>query len=245
MSTGAGPCDEEDFDDFLNKCKIELYPVSDDTSDGAPSVLVIGHEGWDEDELDRAIEARVGGTLRVYSQEMVIASLALGEDVFEFLDEDELASFGAEHPALQYLEERGFEWPSTNIRLTESESTTVAFTSMDSPETGLLRLMGYQVGYTGLDEKQRRRILDRVLSMELRPASSRDRYYLDQWGRPSSAKRLHKMANCLAAFAASKKRIRNKDYSVAIEEWESDLAYLKKAYSSLRSDFAWPSTKVR
>lgn len=244
MSTGSGPCDEDTFDNFLNICKVELYPVSEDISDGAPNVLVIGHHGWDEEELDSALQARVGSTLRVYSQEMVVASLALGEDVFEFLDEDELASFGREHPALQYLEQRGFAWPTTDIQISGSHRTTVDFTAMDSPETGLLKHMGYQVGLSGLDEKQRRRILDSVMSMDLRPASARDRYYLAQWGRPSSAKRLSKMANCLASFASSKKRVKSKDYSAAIADWESDLAYLRKAYSGLRTQFSWPSTKV-
>lgn len=245
MTAGSGPCEENVFDQFLGKCKIEVHPVSEEISDGAPDVLVIGHRGWNKDELNEVIRTRSGRTLRVYSHEMVVASLAMGEDVFELLDEDELAAFGEGHPALEYLlEEYGFDWPKTEVHAHRRNRMKVDFSSMASPDTGLLSYVGYHVGKSGLDEKSRRRILDEVMSAELCPASERDTHYIDQWGKPSSADRLRKMANCLATFASNRKKTPEKNYSVAIAEWESDLEYLKSTYFKRGPRFDWPTTTV-
>jgi len=75
---GLGPYDEDDFDHFLEDCGIQVT----DLHDSIPSAFVLGREEWEPDELEAAIEARRGRNLRVYSQEMVVASLALGADLF-------------------------------------------------------------------------------------------------------------------------------------------------------------------
>lgn len=113
-SQGNGPYDEHSFDEFLGACGIEAIYVNE--SD-AP-VIVLGREGWDPDDLDAAVEARRGSTLKVYSQEMIVAAMAIGQDLFDICDEDELLAFGKGHPALDYLLEQGFEWPTTEVELT-------------------------------------------------------------------------------------------------------------------------------
>lgn len=242
MTTGSGPCDEDLFDEFLRACGIWVT----DLGESGPNVLVIGHEDWDEDELDAAIEARSGGQLKVYSQEMVIASIALGADVYLACETDELEQFGVGHPALEYLsEDYEFDWPSTDV-IARPPGLVVNFGSFDSPETGLLRHMGYAVGKTnGLPEGERRRILEDVMGRRLLPASKADEFYLDQWGEPASPERLRKTANCIASFVRLKKLDVHRDNSAAISDWESDLRWLKgKYYEHLGSRFRWPDTAV-
>ena len=112
---GSGPYDEHSFDEFLVACGIEAIYVHDSDA----TVMVLGREGWDPDDLDAAVEARQGSTLKVYSQEMVIAALAIGQDLFDICDEDELMVFGEGHPALEYLMEQGFEWATTEVDLSQ------------------------------------------------------------------------------------------------------------------------------
>ena len=117
-SQGNGPYDEHGFDEFLVACGIEAIYVNE--SD-AP-LIVLGREGWDPDDLDAAVEARQGSTLKVYSQEMVVAALAIGQDLFDICDEDELLAFGAGHPALEYLLEQGFDWPTAKAAISPGVS---------------------------------------------------------------------------------------------------------------------------
>lgn len=241
MTTGSGPVDEGDFDKFLAACKISV----EDVSENGPDVLVIGHDDWDEDDLDAAIRVRKGGTLRIYSQEMVFASLALGADIFDILSADELAAFGVGHPALEYLsQDIGFDWPTTDV-VVNSNRLVVDFGNGEWPETGILRKMGYTVGRQGLVASARQEVLKKVLSVKLIAGSDGADWYIEQWGPPMSAQRLHKMANCIAAFAQSKKRVRNYDYSEAIADWESDLEWLMITYYKPSLGFRWPDTKVR
>lgn len=243
LSAGSGPVSEDDFDEMLLECNIQPHSISGDGGDIDMNVLVIGREDWQKADLDRVVKSRAGKTLRVYSQEMVIASLAVGDDVYQVLSESELKELGAGHPALEFLEQRRFDWPTTTVE-DFSHSTTVSFAAMNSPETGLLSHMGYRVGQSGLVQESRREILDEVMVSHLVPASAHDRLYAEQWGKPSSPRRLKKLADCLASFAKSHKRMRSRDYSEAIADWESDLDYLRTVYSHLRSDFDWPTTVV-
>lgn len=109
-------------------------------------------------------------------------------------------------------------------------------------ETGLLRQYGYKVGVNGLSESQRRRILDSVL-LEPFPFVN-DTAYLREWGKPNTAQRLQKLANCIATFARNAKRRRLSSHSESIQDWEADLAYLKRTYYDGRFDFRWSQTDI-
>jgi len=243
MTTGSGPCDEGEFDECLKACGVWVAAPSD----SGPNVLIVGHEDWSEENLDEVIEGRAGGTLRVYSQELVFASLALGADAFDVLTSDELLDFGEGHPALEYLMAPiGFDWPTTDVP-ERTRGLAVPFSTFESPETGLLGHMGYHVGKTSdLTQAERREILDEVIAAALRAASPPDEYYLGQWGDPRTPDRLRKTANCIASFVRLRKLDTTKDNSVAIGDWEEDLRYLKSQYyGSLGSRFVWPDTSVK
>ena len=109
-------------------------------------------------------------------------------------------------------------------------------------ETGLLRQYGYKVGANGLPERQRRQILDSVF---LKPFPFvNDTAYLREWGEPNTSQRLQKLANCIATFARIAKRKKTSDCSESIQDWEADLAYLKRTYYDGRFDFRWSRTGI-
>lgn len=103
-------------------------------------------------------------------------------------------------------------------------------------EKGLLREYGYRVGKTGLSIRERRAILDRMFSKPLLAGDQNPEWnsYLAEWGQPRTQRRLKKLAACLAAFSRNAKRRDPNRLAQAIQDWESDLDYLKHAYADYR-----------
>jgi hypothetical protein len=92
----------------------------------------------------------------------------------------------------------------------------------------------------GLSESERWEILDTVF---LRPLLQMDNAaYLSEWGEPKSVKRLQKLAESIAAFTRNAKRRSRGGCSKAIQDWETDLAYLKRTYYNNRHSFQYPRT---
>jgi hypothetical protein len=232
---GSGPLDEELVREMLRACGIEVWPLISPI----PDVLVLGQNDWDEEQLDDAVSRHNGGRFRVYSHEMLLATLITGADVYKYRSLDELALFADGHLGLEYLsDDMGFDWPTTDVVL--SDVVNINLDSGDWPEHGILNYFGYAVGKTkGLGALERRRILDRVFAARLVAGSSNAAVYVAEWAEPRSAARLQKMANCLASFVRSAKK-RSADYSVAIDQWETDLDYLHDTYYVSRRGFQWP-----
>ena len=129
-----------------------------------------------------------------------------------------------------------FVWPRT-----EATKGTGTFEIGHSPDIGMLAYMEYRVGRTnGQPVGVRRAILDRVVEGTL-PLYGGIEYY-DQWGKPNSAGRLHKLAEAIAAFTRNAKRRGKVRLADAISEWEADLEYLYTVYYLSRFGFGWPST---
>jgi hypothetical protein len=255
MLTGSDPVDFDKFYDFLNDCGITVCSIDDIITAHCdeilkPEVLIIGQNNWSEDELYDIIEALSGSYLRVYSQEMFFASIALNADVFDILSEEELRDFGFGHPALEFLmNEMNFDWPTTVVDL-NSNFLVVDFEGKGPwPENGVLTRMGYRVGYNkGLSEPERREILSQLflkVKLILSDENNWDEFsYISEWGETGSSRRLEKMANCLASFARFKKKDTSRDNSKAIKDWETDLAWLKQNYYDTKFNFSWPDTWV-
>ncbi|MCU0548478.1 MAG: WYL domain-containing protein [Leptolyngbya sp. Prado105] len=108
-------------------------------------------------------------------------------------------------------------------------------------ENGVLKQYGYKVGMNGLPDEDRWRILDQIFLSPL--AQSDNNAYLSEWGDPNSARRLQKMSNSIAAFARNAKHHHGNDYRKAIQDWETDLVYLKNTYYKNWFSFRYPRTK--
>lgn len=133
-----------------------------------------------------------------------------------------------------------FAWPTTDVAPEKSPRDLP--NRVFRHERGVLRLHGYRVGQNGLSKHERRKILDKVF---LRPLSSINNSSLvREWGQPDSATRLKKIANSLAAFAKLAKGKTGKNFNQAIQDWEDDLAYLKRKYYDNRFSFRWPRTRI-
>lgn len=231
-TTGSGPFEESDFDEFLGGLGITVYSV-----DSGNEVLVVGNDSWSEEDLLELLDQRLGMYLKVYSQEMFLCYLATQQDPFEETDEAIFEAFQEGHGALEFLAQSGFDWPSTYV--TGGGNTTP---DIYGPPVGLLRYMGYRVGTSGLLPSVRRAILRKVFYLDPLPKID-SREYIESWGTAGSAQRLHKIADCIASFAKLAKR-RQQPPEQAIEDWESDLAWLRQTFYTGRFRFQWPSTYI-
>jgi hypothetical protein len=133
-----------------------------------------------------------------------------------------------------------FRWPDANARRASSAeegSKTWSFDVMVGD--GMLKEMGYKVGRNGLSTPVRQRMLSEIFTRSLPPVFPKP--YMDQWGANGSARRLHKIADCLAAFARNAARLPG-NYDEAISDWKEDLEYLHDAHYAGRYGFGWPKS---
>jgi hypothetical protein len=129
-----------------------------------------------------------------------------------------------------------FYWPSTNATIGDG-----SIELLDWPEIGPLRHCGYVVGEKGKLRSIRRAILTRLFGLNVVPNLASPDEVLE-WGEAFSAARLKKMADSIAAFCRNAKRKKRAWMRRAIENYEDDLAWLKKEYYDGRFDrkFKWP-----
>jgi hypothetical protein len=241
---GQGPLGEDDYDELIGRLGVaDIRNLADPEADA----VVVGRFGWSENTLRSMLNARAGRQLRVYSQEMALYALAYDEDPFDALSREELIILAGDHPALNYLMNMGFDWPVAAPM--SASRVSVNFNLEGAPEPGILKLVGYHVGKTGLPDGRRREILrDLFERIELCHGTGVDiADHVAQWGSPHSAQRLHKIARTLRSLADLEARKTSADMSEAIADRESDLRWLKMTYydSDPVMRFQWPETSIR
>lgn len=130
------------------------------------------------------------------------------------------------------------KWPRTDTPLGLEDFFPEGWQS-----SGLLSILGYSVGIKGKSELIRREILSSIVKQDVIPKHLREDYRR-KWGDPNSLTRLLKLARTIAALCRNAKASPN-NYSKAILDWESDLAFLKNSYFydflNLNKE-EWPST---
>lgn len=126
-----------------------------------------------------------------------------------------------------------FKWPTTIVCASSEKLPEI-----DWPQVGMLQAVGYVVGRNGLSTTKRRELLSLVMSQQLPFVKSKS--YRNEWGEPNSMTRLKKLANSIATFTKLSKLNPN-DTSLAINDWESDLSWLKERYYNIRhTSWKWP-----
>ena len=130
-----------------------------------------------------------------------------------------------------------FKWPHTNIY----PGKGLFNPTKELMQIGVLAMMGYHVGRVhGIGDSLRHEILKSAYTSDI-PFVECD--YMKAWSVPKTHWRLKKIAYCLASFAKNAKRKSNwYSYRQCIEEWESDLAWLKRNFYDgvYNSKFDWP-----
>lgn len=232
---GSGPYTESAFDQFLIDCGIEIRTIA---GDEPPGVVVLGHDDWDEGDIGELAE-NCFTDIRVYSQEMVLASMAIGTDIFDFDTEGEtIFDFIDGHAALERFHRDGVQVPGLAERadggipidtIDEPVETLHVEYDADSvrPAVGILGDMGYRVGKTrGLPRHQRQQILWRTFRVHLTATSPWTQEYINEWGQRCSPARFNKICSVLYGLIKGAERRTTLDMSEAIRDWEQDLEFV-------------------
>jgi cold shock CspA family protein len=130
-----------------------------------------------------------------------------------------------------------FEWPSTEAYPGRAGLDTRAWV----PD-GMLRCVGYKVCINGLNNNERRLILDQLFQGQLPPAFPPE--YLNEWSDPGTASRLQKLAVTIAALTRNARRRLDSQIETAIMHWEHDLEYLYNEFYVGQFGFAWLLGKI-
>lgn len=131
-----------------------------------------------------------------------------------------------------------FKWPDASARnasVQKEEGKGKPFDALVGH--GMLKELGYSVGRNGVSKNERQGMLSEIFKRTLPPVF--DRPYMDQWGPNGSARRLHKIADCLASFARNAARMPG-NYDEAISDWQDDLQYLYETHYVGKYGFGWP-----
>ena len=127
-----------------------------------------------------------------------------------------------------------FKWPSTRVQRSASGQIGV----VNWRAEGVLRILGYRVGVSGVSAPARHDILD--LAFKGRLPAMQDQQYGQELGAPDSSTRLQKLANIIAGLARNAKRKELRALDRAIRDWERDLEYLRISHYEGRFSFRWP-----
>lgn len=200
----------------------------------------------EEDGRCHYLRSRSLATATFISQEMLLAEIfTKGNGDFNF--GTAWHKHIEEHPALKSVRsiredikllDEAFQWPNT-----EAEPGETALGPTDWPQIGMMKFLGYSVGVNGETKITRQRILSDLFQKVNLPKVD-SQAYVDEWGAPESGARLRKMAQSIASFCRGARRRDEYALSLAIDEWEEDLAWLKTTYYDGKFDrqFQWPET---
>jgi hypothetical protein len=241
--SGDGPFLQSDLESSARELGLRVGRCG---ARNAAKILIVGRDGWDQQAIQAHLDAAGEDELFVFPQELWIASMLISYNPFRCLDEETcrsaVESFGEGHPVIEWLRGLEFPWPEFQVS-DDAPSTALEQQVKASP---LVRLE-YRVGTTnGQPTKERRRILSEAFSTDdlpkadfrdgVRPAMQRE--YMQSWGSSSSRKRLRRIAWHLAMLISMHSRQQNLE--TAVEEWQADLAWLRKSYYSSAMRFRWP-----
>ena len=104
---GSGPWEASEYDYFLQDRAFEPVEAPHTGVDG----LIVGANDWSADVLSRQIYDRDSSTLRVYTQELFVVGMVIGEDPYDALDQEAIEEIANSHPAIQFILARDFSWP--------------------------------------------------------------------------------------------------------------------------------------
>lgn len=128
-----------------------------------------------------------------------------------------------------------FDWP--HVSLTDVELYLGRFEKQFYDESPLKKL-GYRVGKSSKLTMQERQYILRK-AFESVPATNLEPY---KWGAKKSPSRLESLAKHLINQINNFRRIRTRNYTYAIQDWESDLEFLKSKFydNKFADEFIWP-----
>lgn len=233
---GAGPWESSEFDEFLRSYGFVLYSMPHQEIE----CVVAGAFDWDEGTLSEQIYDRHADKLKIYTQELFVLGLIVGQDPYEFLEQDAIDEIGNAHSAIQFILEREFAWPSWPTSNEGGLSIEDKFIGVDWAKESVLMAMGYSVKAKGPDKNERQNILRRAFEQDF-PRGLVTFEQRKRWGAKKSADRLYAISHFLSWLIG----FQGAGKPAAKAKWASDLDWLKLKYYSRTMKFGWPTSDIQ
>lgn len=234
-TSGSGPWNEKEFDDFLHYRGIGLYRMPSEDING----LILGVEGWSEDDLSQQIYVHSSEPLKIYTQEIFVFGLIAGQDPYLILEEAVTNEIGINHPAIQFILNQNFVWPEWGDSIKKLDTgfdSEWDFDVTDWSNESVLMQLGYSASASGPSEFERRRILSSAFEMRTLPGIE-SLEQKNKWGTSSSPRRLRAISHFIGWLI----NLQGSEKPNAREKWISDLIWLKNKYYSKTMQFPWPA----
>jgi upstream activation factor subunit UAF30 len=222
---GSGPWDESELAQFLRSKSLQAF----DSSGPAVNALVVGAMDWTEDELTRHLEGPDASALTIYTQELLVLGLILGEDPYSLLEDSDIAQIADSHTAIGFILESGVVWPKWPNGPVQ-DADWHFFNDMS-----VLRAHGYSVKLGGLARDERHAVLREVFESR-EPRGLHTVEQAAHWGPPRSGKRLDRIRKHLEWMIGFQGRYKLR----ARGEWIADRIWLKENLYDSSMSLDWP-----
>lgn len=232
-TAGGGPWDSFEFDEFLRGYGFDLYSMPGEGIE----CLIVGAFEWDEEALTEQIYNRSANDLKIYTQELFVLGLIVGQDPYAFLEQEAIDEIGEAHSAIKYILGREFTWPSWPVGDGVWVNVGEKFIGVDWAQESVLKAMGYSANANGPDTYERQEILRRAFERDIPPGLI-NYEQRERWGIKKSADRLYAISHFIAWLIG----FQGTDKPAAKAKWESDLEWLKRTYYSKTMKFRWPTS---
>lgn len=232
---GSGPWLLDEFDGFLFERAFTLWEMPDADLDG----LIVGQHDWSESALAEQVYARDGAPLRIYTQELFVLGLVLGNDPLTTLPPDTLQLIAAQHPAIQFLQAQNFPWPNVGPTDDTTESVTPWADEEPLQPNSPLSLLGYSVAEGKLTAGARHQLLKTAFERMHLPSMDNDTARA-RWGVAHSGQRLYAISRHLSWLA----NFQGPDKPAARQKWLEDLDWLKQRFYKRSQGFSWPKLEA-
>lgn len=233
--SGSGPWITEDLEEFLVSKRFDCVSIEDQAQ-----FLVIGEYNIDEEEIHQFITNSLEKyvTPRIYTQELFICFIAMGDDPLAVWSEETLMAAVEGHKGMEYvLSYEEIVWPKFNSEESSDDFSVFAIDADEWNQESPLRKLGYTAREGALSQQERRQKLTEAYTASIdRYIESEDEQ--TQWGRPNSAQRLYAIASFISWLCDFQGRTRPN----ALAKWQSDLRWLKQTHYHNRMRFEWPIT---
>ena len=228
---GSGPWEASEYDYFLQDRAFEPVEAPHTGVDG----LIVGANDWSADVLSRQIYDRDSSTLRVYTQELFVVGMVIGEDPYDALDQEAIEEIANSHPAIQFILARDFSWPVAAVG--DAEKVEREDDGHDWNEESALRVLGYSARSGGPSESARRQHLKQAFeSVDLSGVETREQKRC--WGPAYSAQRLY----AISRFIHWLIDFQGPNRPDAKVKWAADLDWLKRGFYKPTMRFIWSAT---
>ena len=244
---GSGPWDLDFLSQFLSDLGFEVV------DEPGPAVgIVLGSRQLDDELLTTIAGLEQDEGLKLFPQELFVLGLVRDCDPYWLIVDEHVERIADDHSSIQFLLQSGVRWPTgpawdgdadeiedAESLLTGGRIDVSDYADYEWQSQSVLSKLGYSAKAGALSEIERRKVLDKAVSSDLRGLASTSE--LDRFGPPNHSRRLAALVFLLEWL----NRFQSAEKPEAQEIRLQDMRWLQSKYDPSRSRFKWPAINAK